>query len=153
MPAVISTATSPSVWRKWPRDAIGLLALNRRNFEVQFYNLCDPDHWVEGDPQRLAQVLINLLSNARDASPAGSAVRVKSEAGEHTVDLIVEDEGSGIPRASWTDCSNLSSPPRILAKAPVWALHWSIPSLKSIMDKSPSTARLMFKTNAAPVSG
>ncbi|PTT93154.1 ATPase, partial [Pseudomonas sp. HMWF005] len=80
------------------QDAIGLLALNRRNFEVQFYNLCDPDHWVEGDPQRLAQVLINLLSNARDASPAGSAVRVKSEAGEHTVDLIVEDEGSGIPK-------------------------------------------------------
>jgi signal transduction histidine kinase len=80
------------------QDAIGLLALNRRNFEVQFYNLCDPDHWVEGDPQRLAQVLINLLSNARDASPPGSAVRVKSEAGEHTVDLIVEDEGSGIPK-------------------------------------------------------
>ena len=80
------------------QDAIGLLALNRRNFEVQFYNLCDPDHWVEGDPQRLAQVLINLLSNARDASPAGCAVRVKSEASEHTVDLIVEDEGTGIPK-------------------------------------------------------
>jgi PAS domain S-box-containing protein len=81
------------------QDAIGLLALNRRNFEVQFYNLCNPEHWVDGDPQRLAQVLINLLSNARDASPAGSAVRVKSEACEHTVDLIVEDEGSGIPKA------------------------------------------------------
>ena len=80
------------------QDAIGLLALNRRNFEVQFFNLCDPDHWVEGDPQRLAQVLINLLSNARDASPPGSAVRVRSEASEHTVDLIVEDEGSGIPK-------------------------------------------------------
>ncbi|WP_164672157.1 sensor histidine kinase, partial [Pseudomonas viridiflava] len=81
------------------QDAIGLLALNRRNFEVQFYNLCNPEHWVDGDPQRLAQVLINLLSNARDASPAGSAVRVKSEASEHTVDLIVEDEGSGISKA------------------------------------------------------
>jgi signal transduction histidine kinase len=81
------------------QDAIGLLALNRRNFEVQFFNLCDPEHWVDGDPQRLAQVLINLLSNARDASPAGTAVRVKSEASEHTVDLIVEDEGSGIPKS------------------------------------------------------
>ncbi|RMS61696.1 PAS protein [Pseudomonas syringae pv. aceris] len=81
------------------QDAIGLLALNRRNFEVQFYNLCNPEHWAVGDPQRLAQVLINLLSNARDASPAGSAVRVRSEVSEHTVDLIVEDEGSGISKA------------------------------------------------------
>ena len=29
----------------------------------------------------------------------GSAIRVKSEAFEHTVDLIVEDEGTGIPKA------------------------------------------------------
>ncbi|QLC73755.1 PAS domain S-box protein [Pseudomonas sp. LPB0260] len=81
------------------QDAIGLLALNRLGTEVQFFNLCDPEHWAEGDPQRLAQVLINLLSNARDASPQGAAIRVKSEASEHTVDLIVEDEGSGIPKA------------------------------------------------------
>ncbi|WP_259648428.1 ATP-binding protein, partial [Pseudomonas savastanoi] len=81
------------------QDAIGLLALNWRNFEVHFYNLCNPEHWAVGDPQRLAQVLINLLSNARDASPAGSAVRVRSEVSEHTVDLIVEDEGSGISKA------------------------------------------------------
>ena len=81
------------------QDAIALLDLNRRSVEVQFFNLCDSDHWVVGDPQRLAQVLINLLSNARDASPAGSAIRVKSEAFEHTVDLVVEDEGSGIPKA------------------------------------------------------
>ncbi|MFZ3154263.1 sensor histidine kinase [Pseudomonas sp.] len=81
------------------QDAIALLALNRRSVEVQFFNLCDSDHWVIGDPQRLAQVLINLLSNARDASPPGSAIRVKSEVFEHTIDLIVEDEGSGIPKA------------------------------------------------------
>jgi PAS domain S-box-containing protein len=81
------------------QDAIGLLALNRRTIEVQFFNLCDPEHWAVGDPQRLAQVLINLLSNARDASPPRGAIRVKSEASEQTVDLIVEDEGTGIPKA------------------------------------------------------
>ena len=80
-------------------DAIGLLSLNKRQFDIHFYNLCDPEHWVEGDPQRLAQVLINLLSNARDASPPGSTIRVRSEAFEHTIDLLVEDEGSGIPAA------------------------------------------------------
>lgn len=81
------------------QEAIGLLSLNKRSVEVQFFNLCDPAHWVEGDAQRLAQVLINLLSNARDASPPAGAIRVRTEASENTVDLIVEDEGSGIPKS------------------------------------------------------
>src|SRR5690606_8908833 len=81
------------------QDAIGLLSLNRNGTEVQFFNLCDPEHLAKGDPQRLAQVLINLLSNARDASPPGGAIRVHSEAAEHSVELIVEDEGTGIPKA------------------------------------------------------
>ena len=81
------------------QDAISLLALNRNSTEVQFFNLCDPDHLAKGDPQRLAQVLINLLSNARDASQPGGAIRVCSEASEQSVYLIVEDEGSGIPQA------------------------------------------------------
>lgn len=92
-------ASEPVCLAEVAQDAIGLLALNKRSVEVGFFNLCDPQHIAEGDPQRLAQVLINLLSNARDASPGGSAIRVRSEASEHTVDLIVEDEGSGIPKA------------------------------------------------------
>ena len=81
------------------QDAIALLSLNRHGTEVRFFNLCDPGHVAEGDPQRLAQVLINLLSNARDASEPGGAIRVRSEVSEQTVYLIVEDEGSGIPQS------------------------------------------------------
>ncbi|MDP2245430.1 sensor histidine kinase [Pseudomonas sp.] len=92
-------ADEPVCLAQVAKEAIGLLSLNRRSVEVEFFNLCDADHWVDGDPQRLAQVLINLLSNARDASPPGAAIRVRTEASEHTVDLIVEDEGSGIPKA------------------------------------------------------
>ncbi|AOE87446.1 sensor histidine kinase [Pseudomonas sp. TCU-HL1] len=92
-------ASEPVCLAEVAQDAIGLLSLNKRSVEVNFFNLCEPHHIAEGDPQRLAQVLINLLSNARDASPVGSAIRVRSEASEHTVDLIVEDEGSGIPKA------------------------------------------------------
>ena len=82
------------------RDAIGLLQLNREGTEVRFLNLCDPQHCAEGDPQRLAQVLINLLSNARDASQPGGTIRVSSEADEQRVVLSVEDEGSGIPKGA-----------------------------------------------------
>lgn len=82
------------------RDAIALLQLNRDGTEVQFLNLCDPEHCAEGDPQRLAQVLINLLSNARDASSPGGTIRVSSEMDEHSVILKVEDEGSGIPKGA-----------------------------------------------------
>ena len=44
-------------------------------------------------------MLINLLSNARDASPDGGTIRVSSEQQGDSIELIVEDEGSGIPRA------------------------------------------------------
>lgn len=92
-------ASEPVCLADMAREAIGLLSLNRAGVEVQFLNLCDPAHCVVGDPQRLVQVLVNLLSNARDASPSGGAIRVRSEAEEHSIDLIVEDEGSGIPKA------------------------------------------------------
>lgn len=78
------------------QEAIGLLSLNKRSVDVHFYNACDPEHLVSGDDQRLVQVLINLLSNARDASNPGDAIRVWSDAEEHTITLQVEDEGSGI---------------------------------------------------------
>ncbi|MCY1400416.1 Sporulation kinase A [compost metagenome] len=91
-------ASEPVCLAEVAREAISLLSLNR-DYDVQYFNLCDPQHWVEGDPQRLAQVLINLLSNARDASPPGGAIRVRTEASEQTIELMVEDEGSGIPKS------------------------------------------------------
>lgn len=91
-------ACEPVCLAEVAREAIGLLSLNREH-DVQYFNLCDPQHWVEGDAQRLAQVLINLLSNARDASPPGGAIRVRSAASERSVELTVEDEGAGIPKS------------------------------------------------------
>lgn len=80
------------------QEAIALLSLNRRSVEVQYHNLCDEEHFAIGDPQRLGQVLVNLLSNARDASEPGQAIRIYSEASENSVELNVVDEGPGIPQ-------------------------------------------------------
>lgn len=53
---------------------------------------------VLGDRQQLAQLVSNLLSNARKHTPEGTSVvvRLAREPGEGTVRLTVEDDGPGI---------------------------------------------------------
>jgi signal transduction histidine kinase len=53
---------------------------------------------VEGDPNRLAQVVGNLLSNAIKYSPDGGTVEVVGERYDDRVRVSVRDEGLGIPR-------------------------------------------------------
>ncbi len=53
---------------------------------------------VEGDPDRLHQVLANLLANARTHTPAGTTVTASLAApGQGDVVLAVLDDGPGIP--------------------------------------------------------
>ena len=52
---------------------------------------------VEVDPQRLLQVLANLLSNAAKFSPPGAVVEVALERRGDRVRVAVHDHGSGIP--------------------------------------------------------
>ncbi len=54
--------------------------------------------WVDGDPTRLSQVLINLLNNARKFTDRGGrvAVALAAEADGRTVALRVQDTGIGI---------------------------------------------------------
>jgi two-component system OmpR family sensor kinase len=60
-------------------------------------NLPDEPVTVTGDPQRLHQVLANLLANARTHTPEGTAVTVGvGESGGAAV-LTVTDTGPGIP--------------------------------------------------------
>jgi signal transduction histidine kinase len=52
---------------------------------------------VLADPERILQVLLNLVGNARKYSPDGGQVRVTASAGaEHAVTITVADEGLGI---------------------------------------------------------
>jgi len=54
---------------------------------------------LTGDPLRIAQVLDNLLSNARHASPPGGRVAVRITDHATHVDLEVTDAGPGVPPA------------------------------------------------------
>jgi two-component system, OmpR family, sensor kinase len=83
-----SIELAPYVHEQW--DAMSLLA--RRHFELGPV----PIGTLEADPDRLAQALRNLLSNAIQHSSGLVRMRVESGHGGH-VRFIVEDDGPGIP--------------------------------------------------------
>jgi two-component system, OmpR family, sensor kinase len=57
-----------------------------------------PSLEITGDPERLAQVVTNLLSNAIQYNKAGGKVRVKLEPQNGLAVLTVSDTGNGIPK-------------------------------------------------------
>lgn len=77
-------------------EAISLLSLQKDKNQVEFINLIAPTTVIEGDAQRIIQVFINLLSNARDASPDYGRVMLESNEDEFSVTVSVTDEGTGI---------------------------------------------------------
>ncbi len=78
-------------------EAIHLLALDREAKPVQFENHCNRELVVLADSQRLLQVFINLLGNARDACDDDAEVHIRADASNDQVRIHVEDHGCGIP--------------------------------------------------------
>jgi two-component system, OmpR family, sensor histidine kinase ChvG len=52
---------------------------------------------VLGNDSRLGQVIDNLIDNARSFSPAGSTVRITCRRLKHEIEIIVDDDGPGVP--------------------------------------------------------
>jgi two-component system phosphate regulon sensor histidine kinase PhoR len=52
---------------------------------------------LDGDPDRLAQVLVNLIDNALRHTPAGGSVTIEVGQDESAATLVVRDTGVGIP--------------------------------------------------------
>jgi len=52
---------------------------------------------VRGDSDRLAQVVANLLANARVHTPTGTRIRISLNIDDHVAILHVQDNGPGIP--------------------------------------------------------
>ncbi len=78
-------------------EAMRLVALGRSEKHIAFTNQCPDGLAVTGDPQLLQQVLVNLLSNAADASEPGDPVTVRADTGgDDEVAVEVTDEGQGI---------------------------------------------------------
>lgn len=96
-------ADSPSQAREPVRihaiveESIQLLRLAPEGRDYEFLNECQPDALVPGDHQRLTQVIINLLGNARDASLRGGRIIARASTHGPQVRIEIEDFGSGLP--------------------------------------------------------
>ena len=86
----------PIQWSTFVREVVHRqhTAVNERRFHI---NVPDETLIVTGDPDRLEQVLGNLLENAVKYSPEGSEIHVSVDNKEEQVVTSVCDHGIGIP--------------------------------------------------------
>lgn len=60
-------------------------------------HVCDPSLRVHGDPERIRQILLNLVGNALKFTPVGGWVMLSCEPSADEVRFRVQDNGVGIP--------------------------------------------------------
>jgi two-component system, NtrC family, sensor histidine kinase PilS len=81
-------------------DVVDLFSRDPRvGKDIMLETLINKGLEVEGDPARLKQAVWNILTNALEASPRGSVVRVvlESDSSSGYAVLRIQDSGSGIP--------------------------------------------------------
>jgi signal transduction histidine kinase len=78
---------------------LGLLSVEAEQANVRLEQRFSAPLATLGEEERLQQVVINLVRNAIQATPAGGFVRVIAESVEGGVSMAVEDSGPGIPEA------------------------------------------------------
>jgi len=67
-------------------------------------DVCEPLPRLTADPDRLGQVMHNLLSNAARYSATGTQIRVSADVLDDAIEIKVSDQGSGIAPE---DCSRI----------------------------------------------
>jgi PAS domain S-box-containing protein len=77
-------------------EAVHLLTLDRESGPAHFDNQCDREVLILADSQRLLQVFINVLGNARDACGESAEVQIQAHIEGGQVRINVDDNGCGI---------------------------------------------------------
>lgn len=65
--------------------------------KIALKNDCTGEVYIEADPVRIEQILLNLLDNARKYSDTGTTVTLDAYQEGNQVHILVKDEGRGIP--------------------------------------------------------
>lgn len=77
-------------------EAVHLIQLAHSRQDVVYRNQCPASLQVLGDAQRLVQVLVNLIGNARDASPHGGEIVIEALTQQGHIQVTITDQGPGI---------------------------------------------------------
>lgn len=92
-------ANDPVVIAECMEEAKTLISLDKKSKNLNFHLDCDPAAVIRGDSQRLLQVLINLINNARDACQSNGEISLLATVEDNQVRITVTDDGIGIPAA------------------------------------------------------
>ncbi len=85
--------------RQCMQETLTLISLDKKSKEIRISTQCDESLNILGDAQKLLQVMVNLVNNARDASAAGSEVLMAAHQADDQIKITVTDNGIGIPEA------------------------------------------------------
>jgi len=77
-------------------QAIKLVSLSHDAKHLNYENNCDESIMVQGFPQKLVQVFVNLLTNATDASNQGQSIIITADHEQQQTLIRVKDFGEGI---------------------------------------------------------
>lgn len=79
-------------------EVIELLSDQANESGVHLHMSCDGDTVIDGDDERLKQIVINLVENALTYTPAGGRIDLTLTGLEKTVLLVIKDTGIGIDK-------------------------------------------------------
>lgn len=105
----ISSCRLP-LWNK-VNDICNLLDFNRDSKGIKILNNIPPDVFVLSDELVIKTVLRNLISNAIKYSPYGGDVTLECVVEGDKVQIVITDQGAGVPKALEETIFNPPSPP------------------------------------------
>ncbi|WP_047153143.1 two-component system histidine kinase PnpS [Aneurinibacillus tyrosinisolvens] len=80
------------------KETVRIVREEARAKDITIYLPAEDRMMLEGDPDRLRQIILNLISNAINYTPANGEVSVTiGETEDEKVKMAIEDTGTGIP--------------------------------------------------------
>jgi len=95
-------------------ESVRLVQLTHKSKQMNWDVDCPEDLAITGDRQRLSQVLVNLLTNACDASDSSGTIKISAQTQDTEMTIDIIDQGKGIS----SDIQDFVFEPFFTTKAP-----------------------------------